>query len=109
LRGFAAPQLLPPRWSSIFIASWHSKDWSIGHMGKLIITLVLAVVAWFMVKALIGKSRKQTPPEGEKANVAERMVKCARCGVFLPESETMQRDGATTCRTPEQCLRRERA
>ncbi|MBL8522008.1 MAG: hypothetical protein JNK75_15225 [Betaproteobacteria bacterium] len=78
-------------------------------MGKILLTLILAVIALLTFKSLLGKSRPPPPADRGRTGMAERMVRCSRCGVHLPESESMQRDGETLCRTPEQCLRRENA
>jgi hypothetical protein len=79
-------------------------------MGKLLLGIVVAFVAWLTLKALVRKGGGGPPSAGRaSARDVERMVKCARCGVFLPETETRSLDGALTCHTPEQCPRRESA
>ncbi len=80
-------------------------------MGKLLLTLLLAVIALLTFKSLLTRQRppSDTRGPGNKGGVAERMVRCSRCGVHMPESDSMQRDGEILCRTPEQCLRRESA
>lgn len=81
-------------------------------MGKLFLTLVLAVVAWLLGRALLrkaGDGGRHGAGAASQAERHERMLPCSRCGVYLPESETRQIDGAVTCLTPEQCARRERA
>lgn len=78
-------------------------------MGKILLTLLLAIVALLTFKSLLSRTRSPSKDDAKRNDVAERMVRCARCGVHMPESETMQRDGETTCRTPDQCLRRESA
>jgi uncharacterized C2H2 Zn-finger protein len=77
-------------------------------MQKLLILLVVAVVGWLLFKGLIKKGASQKG-EASSATAPEKMLKCSRCGVFLPESETMQRDGEILCQTPERCLHRQKA
>lgn len=78
-------------------------------MGKLLLTLLFAIVALLTFKSLLSKHRNPPSDNARRKDVAERMVRCSRCGVHMPESESMQRDGETLCRTPDQCLRRESA
>jgi hypothetical protein len=76
-------------------------------MGKIVLFLALAVIAWMLFKGLSKK-----PGRGENdvsANSPEKMVKCDQCGVFMPESESVQLDDKRTCRTPTQCLRRQKS
>lgn len=77
-------------------------------MQKLLILLVVAVVGWLLFKGLLKKGASHKG-DASSPNTPEKMVKCGRCGVFLPESETMQRDGEILCQTPERCLHRQKA
>jgi hypothetical protein len=75
-------------------------------MPKLILFLLALVIGWLAFKGLARKnaSRKDTP---SRSASPEKMVQCTRCSVHIPESESMQRDGAVMCRTPERCLHRQ--
>lgn len=75
-------------------------------MGKILFFLAVAIVGWLIFKGLlkkpdVGKSREESDAR------PEQMVKCDLCGVFMPESDSVQLDGRRTCRTPQLCLRRQ--
>ena len=60
--------------------------------------LLIALAVWaavMAVRALRGRARREPPrrrlPEGE------RMVRCARCGTFVPESRAVRTGGASYC------------
>jgi len=78
-------------------------------MGKLLL-LVLAVIAgWLLVKGLFKSRGVGDVKPGESVQSREKMIKCDRCGVFMPESESMSLDGKLTCRAPERCMHRQSA
>jgi uncharacterized protein len=63
-------------------------------VGRLIFWLLFAIAAWLLVKKLRqagpmsgGPRTPQGPPAGEKP--VEDMVACARCGLLLPESDSI--------------------
>lgn len=62
-------------------------------MGKIILFLVLAFVAYMVIKGAVRRSRP--PPAGDKPT--EHMVACRRCGVNLPRSEALEEDGRFYC------------
>ncbi len=81
-------------------------------MGKIIFALLTAAIAWVLFKGLTKKSsddasRRDVPkPDGDKAKnlrAPERMVKCVRCGVFMPETESVTVEGQISCREPQVC------
>ena len=76
-------------------------------MGKIIFLLIIAAVAWVLFKGLGKKSGGPgvSSPEAP-TNIAEKMVKCHRCGVLMPESESMMLDGNICCHDPAHCLHR---
>jgi uncharacterized protein len=49
--------------------------------------------AWWLLKRYVRSLRNDAPP----APVSEDMVRCARCGLHLPRSEGLLRDGRTFC------------
>ncbi len=66
-------------------------------MSKLILLLILVFIAYLFYKGFrrAGSARVE---RGDPAQpVAERMVACARCGVHLPESESLQSDDGYFC------------
>ncbi len=63
-------------------------------MGKLLILLAIALVAFLVLKCLYRKRRNsgvRQPP------APERMVACAHCSVHLPLSEALESTGRTFC------------
>ncbi len=62
-------------------------------MGKIILFLILALVAYMAIRGAVRRSRPpatgDTPPE--------RMVACMNCGVNLPRSEALEEDGQFYC------------
>lgn len=86
-------------------------------MGKIIFALLTVAIAWILFKGLSKKSsggekraaaanpknsaEKNTEPKNLGA--PEQMVKCIRCGVFMPEAESLIVDGKVSCRDPQAC------
>lgn len=78
-------------------------------MGKLLSWVLLIAVGYLVFKLLVVVKRKseasaarQERRPGEGAPASERapgeaMVQCARCGVHLPQSEALDRDGRHYC------------
>lgn len=63
-------------------------------MGKLILlALVVLVVYWVMR----GYRRSLDRRDEDEAPALESMVRCARCGVHVPRSESFEGDGAVFC------------
>jgi hypothetical protein len=79
-------------------------------VAKVLFAIIIAVLAWFFFfkkkpappsDAIGGNDGKGT---GKLGN--ERVVLCAVCGVNIPESESVTRDGRTTCAEPDTCKQR---
>ncbi len=65
-------------------------------MKYLIWVAIAAIVWWVWSKRKAAERRQQaevTPPP----RAAERMVRCATCGVHLPESDALQHAGQHYC------------
>ncbi|MEQ1518403.1 MAG: PP0621 family protein [Usitatibacteraceae bacterium] len=76
-------------------------------MGKIIFLFIIAAVVWVLFKGLGKKSANGDSKAPEKrATIGEKMVKCHRCGVLMPESESMMLDGNISCHDPAHCLHR---
>ena len=69
-------------------------------MGKIVFFAIIAVLVWVLFKGL----GKKSPTQPSKA--VENMVKCQRCGVLMPESDSMMLDGNVSCHDPAHCLHR---
>lgn len=85
-------------------------------MGKIIFALLTAAIAWVLFKGLSKGLTKKPPPDVDRRDAAkpgddkaknlnapERMVKCIRCGVFMPETESVIVNGQISCRDPQAC------
>ena len=74
-------------------------------MSKLVFWLVIVFGALFVLRRLnLSRAKKRagrTParPAAPPQN-PEAMVRCARCGVYLPKSETRFGPGGLTCGDP---------
>ena len=62
-------------------------------MGKIILFLVLAFVAYIVIK---GAARRSRPPSAAE-RPPEPMVACERCKVNLPRSEALEDGGHFYC------------
>jgi uncharacterized protein len=78
-------------------------------MAKVIAWLVLIFVvllALRMINARKARSRASGPAGAAPAEIpAQPMVRCARCGVFLPRSDASPVGGGYTCADSE-CAKR---
>ncbi len=62
-------------------------------MGKLILIIIIALLAYWIIKA-----RKHTNKKIESlTDASEDMVRCTHCGVHLPESESIVSEGDFFC------------
>ena len=83
-------------------------------MGKIVFLFIIAVLGWVLFKGLGKKGGGASPPtedssrqkKSSAAIATENMVKCHRCGVLMPESESMMLDGNISCHDPAHCLHR---
>ena len=62
-------------------------------MGRIILLVVVALVAYVVIKALVRARRR---PDAEH-RMPERMVSCVHCGVHLPQSEALEEAGNFFC------------
>lgn len=65
-------------------------------MGKLILLLLVALAAFVIFKGLKAPRGPRSPDRSADA-ASERMVTCERCGVHLPESDSVRADGKYFC------------
>ena len=83
-------------------------------MGKIVFLFIIAVLGWVLFKGLGKKGGGNSSPTVDSSrqskstakNATENMVKCHRCGVLMPESESMMLDGNISCHDPVHCLHR---
>ena len=63
-------------------------------MSKLIMLIAVFATAWWLFKRYLRSVREEAPPA---AVPPEDMVRCARCGIHLPRSESVLRDDQRFC------------
>ena len=78
-------------------------------MAKVVAWLVLIFVVLFALRMInVRKARSRTrgaTPASAAPRDAQPMVRCARCGVFLPRSDASPVAGGYTC-TDSECAKR---
>jgi uncharacterized protein len=62
-------------------------------MSRLFFILAVIIVVYLLLKSY----RRQAPKQQDKPASAEEMVRCARCGVHLPKSESILAGGDFFC------------
>jgi hypothetical protein len=80
-------------------------------MGKVIFWLVIVFAVLFGLRLLAaGKARRRADDAKRAAEAGGRpagtMVRCVRCGVFLPRAEAQPAPGGHVCADPECAGRR---
>ncbi len=60
-------------------------------MGRLFFLIAVAVVVYLLIKSF----RRNTPRQND--TVTENMVRCAQCGVHLPQGESVRAEGENFC------------
>jgi uncharacterized protein len=74
-------------------------------VGKLLLILAALILVYAVVKAYQGRSRRREGPPSPRGPAAEDMVRCARCGVHLPRSESLMSGGEFFCSEEHRRLR----
>jgi Flp pilus assembly protein TadB len=76
-------------------------------MGKLIAWLILIFIVLLALRLINQRKsrRQQRAADAAGSTAVEPMVRCTRCGVFLPRADATQRAGEYAC--PDgQCVKR---
>ena len=70
-------------------------------MGKIIVGIVVVFVALFALRLFnTAKGRARAAAKARKPAEVEAMVRCARCGVFLPRPDAAVTADGFRCREP---------
>lgn len=71
-------------------------------MGKIIFWIVIAFVVLFGLRLVnVAAARRRRKDPGRAAGPPELpMVRCHRCGVFLPRADTVETAGGPACNDP---------
>jgi len=72
-------------------------------MGKLIFWVVVVFAVLFALRLYNAAQAKKRRDANASAGVAGPMVRCEKCGVFLPRSEAVKIGDAFRCNEPN-CL-----
>jgi uncharacterized protein len=64
-------------------------------MGRLLFWLVIGAIVYALLKGWARGSRQATQRRGPPPS--EAMVRCEACGLNLPESDALSRDGRWYC------------
>ena len=79
-------------------------------MTKILIWAVIIVVVLFALRLLnVAKAKRRADPSGRgspSTPPAEAMVRCVRCGVYLPSADAKPGPGGLTCGEPGCAQRR---
>jgi uncharacterized protein len=78
-------------------------------MGKVIVWIVVVFVVLFALRLLNAskaRRRRDAAAAGRSAPRQEAMVRCARCGTFLPRAEAKAGPEGLTCGDPKCTQRR---
>lgn len=69
-------------------------------MGKIILWIAIFFVALFALRLLnFAKAKQRRRSSAQTArNLGEPMVRCVRCGVYLPRAEATAVEGGYRCR-----------
>jgi len=70
-------------------------------MGKLLFWIAAIVVAMIAIRLVNLKNSKRSKPSAPDGKInkhsAQKMVRCANCGIYLPRSEAYLEDNKTWC------------
>ncbi|HKY02650.1 MAG TPA: PP0621 family protein [Burkholderiales bacterium] len=66
-------------------------------MGRFLFFVLLALIVYLAIRVL----RRRPPPQAPR-KVAEKMVHCDHCGLYLPESEAIHAQGRHYCSVEHQ-------
>jgi len=67
-------------------------------MGKILFWLAVIFAVLFVLRLLNSKKNVRRSTDKSASAQGESMVRCAQCGIYLPRSDAMQRDGNFYCR-----------
>jgi uncharacterized protein len=74
-------------------------------MAKVLIWIVVIIAVLFGLRLLnVAKGKRGVDPKGRESpppTPSETMVRCARCGVYLPRADATPSPAGLTCGNPE--------
>jgi uncharacterized protein len=72
-------------------------------MGRVILLILIGVALWWLMRGLFRAQVRDERPPPPQSLEGEDMVRCARCGVNLPRSESRDEAGQAVCASNPQC------
>ena len=75
-------------------------------MGRILLLLIIGFAIYLLFRGFFRSQVKKEPPPQPPATTTqgEDMVTCARCGVNLPRSDTVEDSGRLVCRENRLCV-----
>jgi len=71
-------------------------------MGKIVFWIVVVFAVLFALRLWnSAKARRRDAGKAQGAAAPEAMVKCVRCGVFLPRADALPAPGGYRCTDPK--------
>jgi uncharacterized protein len=70
--------------------------WS-DNVGRILLLLAMAVVAWLLIKRFLGGADKRGPDNADRPETAEPILACSECGLHVPVSEGLTKNGVFYC------------
>jgi DNA-directed RNA polymerase subunit RPC12/RpoP len=68
-------------------------------MPRILLLIVLVWVLYRVIKRVIAIAKPM--PKKPSSKQVENFVKCVRCGLHIPESESLIKDNQITCNNPK--------
>jgi uncharacterized protein len=66
-------------------------------MGRLIVVVILVVLAVWLIRRALRTSQGNPTPQSKPPGEIGELVRCARCGVYLPRAEAREAAGQLYC------------
>ncbi len=77
-------------------------------MGKIVLWIVVVFAILFALRLYnVAKARSRARSKAAGPAAPESMVRCARCGVFLPRADAQEADDGYRCSDPKCALPRQ--
>jgi len=71
-------------------------------MGRVLLLILIGIALWWLLRGFFRSQVRDEKPAAQSA-LGEDMVRCARCGVNLPRSESRDEGGKPVCASNPQC------
>lgn len=72
-------------------------------MGRILILILIGIALWWLFRGFFRAQVRDARKPAAQSPQGEDMVRCERCGVNLPRSETREEGGKLVCASNPQC------